>query len=352
MNIDLKKFKDAIKLVSLNKTDKINLIVKNNTLILCSNGDGFIKKYVKIQNDASEYFKIVLNSETLKLLEKIEGKSCEIKVNDFANIKIDKRIIKIYTKEVNDFIEYSSLKEKEIEKNTINATELLRLLSVRYAVDKNSMTFLKRIYFNKADVIASDSFRMSIKRSNELDFQNDFAVNYKVIDVLVKLIKETLKQEKNDFDIDIVYCENYVKFNSEYFTYECEIEREYFKYNLILKNKGDNNEIKIINKKILIQELKTILSIKSERYMIRLSKDDNNLSISYNDKNISINSVINDTLWKNFNDEIYINGRYLLDSLNNIGTDEIALSYSNSITPLFLTNNNEDIEIILPIKIN
>ena len=70
---------------------------------------------------------------------------------------------------------------------------------------------------------------------------------------------------------------------------------------------------------------------------------------NYNDKNISINSVINDTLWKNFNDEIYINGRYLLDSLNNIGTDEIALSYSNSITPLFLTNGN-DIEIIMPIK--
>ena len=351
MNIDLKKFKDAIKLVSLNKTDKINLIVKNNTLILYSNGDGFIKKYVKIQNDASEYFKIVLNSETLKLLEKIEGKSCEINVDDFANIKIDKRIIKIYTKEVNDFIEHSLL--KEIEKNTINATELLRLLSVRYAVDKNSVTFLKRIYFNKADVVASDSFRMSIKSNNELDFQNDFTVNYKDIDVLVKLIKETLKQEKNDFDIDIVYCENYVKFNSEYFTYECEIEREYFKYNLILKNKGDNNEIKIINKKILIQELKTILSIKSERSIIGLSKDDNNnLNISYNNKNISINSVINDALWKNFNDEIYINARYLLDSLNNIGTDEITLSYSNSITPLFLTNNNEDIEIILPIKIN
>lgn len=347
MNIDLKKFKDAIKLVSLNKTDKMNLIVKNNTLILCSNGDGFIKKYVKIQNDASEYFKIVLNSETLKLLEKIEGKSCEINVDDFANIKIDKRIIKIYTKEVNDFIEYSSL--KEIEKNTINATDLLKLLSVRYAVDKNSVTFLKRIYFNKADVIASDSFRMSIKSNNELDFQNDFTVNYKDIDVLVKLIKETLKQEKNDFDIDIVYCENYVKFNSEYFTYECEIEREYFKYNLILKNKGDNNEIKIINKKILIQELKTILSIKSERYIILLSKDDNNLSISCNDKNISINSVINDALWKNFNDEIYINARYLLDSLNNIGTDEIILSYHNSKTPLFLTNGN-DIDIIMPIK--
>lgn len=346
MNIDLKKFKDAIKLVSLNKTDKMNLIVKNNTLILCSNGDGFIKKYVKIQNDASEYFKIVLNSETLKLLEKIEGKSCEINVDDFANIKIDKRIIKIYTKEVSDFKEYSL---KEIEKNTINATELLRLLSVRYAVDKKSVTFLKRIYFNKADVVASDSFRMSIKSNNELDFQNDFTVNYKDIDVLVKLIKETLKQEKNDFDIDIVYCENYVKFNSEYFTYECEIEREYFKYNSILEDKGDNNEIKIINKKILIQELKTILSIKSERYIIVLSKDDNNLSISYNDKNISINSVINDTLWKNFNDEIYINGRYLLDSLNNIGTDEIILSYHNSKTPLFLTNGN-DIEIIMPIK--
>lgn len=347
MNIDLKKFKDAIKLVSLNKTNKINLIVKNNTLILCSNGDGFIKKYVKIQNDASEYFKIVLNSETLKLLEKIEGKSCEINVDDFANIKIDKRIIKIYTKEVNDFMEYSSL--KEIEKNTINATDLLKLFSVRYAVDKNSVTFFKRIYFNKADVIASDGFRMSIKSNNELDFQNDFTVNYKDIDVLVKLIKETLKQEKNDFDIDIVYCGNYVKFNSEYFTYECEIEREYFKYNLILKNKGDNNEIKIINKKILIQELKTILSIKSKRYIILLSKDDNNLSISYNDKNISINSVINDTLWKNFNDEIYINARYLLDSLNNIGTDEIILSYHNSKTPLFLTNGN-DIEIIMPIK--
>ena len=233
MNIDLKKFKDAIKLVSLNKTDKINLIVKNNTLILYSNGDGFIKKYVKIQNDASEYFKIVLNSETLKLLEKIEGKSCEINVDDFANIKIDKRIIKIYTK-INDFIEHSLL--KEIEKNTINATDLLKLLSVRYAVDKkNSVTFLKRIYFNKADVIASDSFRMSIKSKDGLNFQNDFTVNYKDIDILVKLIKETLKQEKNDFDIDIVYCENYVKFNSEYFTYECEIEREYFKYKLILK---------------------------------------------------------------------------------------------------------------------
>lgn len=172
---------------------------------------------------------------------------------------------------------------------------------------------------------------MSIKSKDGLNFQNDFTVNYKDIDVLVKLIKETLKQEKNDFDIDIVYCENYVKFNSEYFTYECEIEKKYFKYKLILKNKGDNNEIKIINKKILIQELKTILSI------------------SYNDKNISINSVINDTLWKNFNDEIYINARYLLDSLNNIGTDEIILSYHNSKTPLFLTNGN-DIEIIMPIK--
>ena len=346
MNIDFKKIKDAIKLVSLNKPCEIGLIVKNNTLTLCSNGDGFIKKYVKIQNDASEYFKIVLNSETLKLLEKIEGKSCEINVNDFTNIKIDKRIIKINTK-VNDFMEYSSL--KEIEKNTINATELLRLLSVRYAADKNSVTFLKRIYFNKADVVASDSFRMSIKSNNRLDFQNDFTINYKDIDVLVKLIKETLKQEKNEFNIDIVYCGNYVKFNSEYFTYECEIEKEYFKYKLILKNKGDNNEIKIINKKILIQELKTILSIKSERYIIRLSKDDNNLSISYNDKNISINSVINDTLWKNFNDEIYINGRYLLDSLNNIGADEIILSYRNSKTPLFLTNRN-DIDIIMPTK--
>ena len=200
MNIDLKKFKDAIKLVSLNKPGEIGLIVKNNTLTLCSNGDGFIKKYVKIQNDASEYFKIVLNSEVLKLLEKIEGKSCEINVDDFTNIKIDKRIIKINTK-VNDFMEYSL---KEIEKNTINATELLRLLSVRYAVDKNSVTFLKRIYFNKADVVASDSFRMSIKSNNRLNFQNDFTVNYKDIDVLVKLIKETLKQEKNDFDIDIV----------------------------------------------------------------------------------------------------------------------------------------------------
>lgn len=345
MNIDFKKIKDAIKLVSLNKPGEIGLIVKNNTLILCSNGDGFIKKYVKIQNNENEYFKIVLNSEVLKLLEKIEGKNCEINVNDFTNIKIDKRIIKINTK-VNDFMEYSL---KEIEKNTINATELLRLMSVRYAADKNSVTLLKRIYFNKADVVASDSFRMSIKSNNRLDFQNDFTVNYKDIDVLVKLIKETLKQEKNDFDIDIIYCENYVKFNSEYFTYECEIEREYFKYKLIFKNKGDNNEIKIINKKILIQELKTILSIKSERYIIRLSKDDDNLSISYNDKNILINSVINDTLWKNFNDEIYINGRYLLDSLNNIGADEIILSYRNSITPLFLTNNN-DVDIIMSIK--
>ena len=47
MNIDLKKIKDAIKLVSLNKPCEIGLIVKNNTLTLCSNGDGFIKKYVK-----------------------------------------------------------------------------------------------------------------------------------------------------------------------------------------------------------------------------------------------------------------------------------------------------------------
>ena len=218
---------------------------------------------------------------------------------------------------------------------------------------KNSVTFLKRIYFNKADVIASDSFRMSIKSNDGLNFQNDFTVNYKEINVLMKLIKETLKQEKNkknDFDIDIVYCENYVKFNSEYFTYECEIEREYFKYKLILKNKGDNNEIKIINKKILIQELKTILSIKSERYIIGLSKDDNNnLNISYNNKNIPVNSIIIDTFWKNFNDEIHINARYLLDSLNNIGTDEIILSYHNSKTPLFLTNEN-DIDIIMPIK--
>ena len=99
--------------------------------------------------------------------------------------------------------------------------------------------------------------------------------------------------------------------------------------------------------KICIKKFK--LSIKSERYIIRLSKDDNNLSISYNDKNISINSVINDTLWKNFNDEIYINGRYLLDSLNNIGADEIILSYRNSKTPLFLTNRN-DIDIIMPTK--
>lgn len=223
------------------------------------------------------------------------------------------------------------------------------------------------LFFNKDDLIlaATDSYRLAEKKikliSNEKQKNLNNFQNEKVI-VPVKTLQEVsriLGLIKEDESIDIIdTVEIYLDENQIMFVYNGVelvsriIEGQYPDYTQIIPDKF-SSKIKV-NTAELIKAVKvTSLFAKSGVFDVRLDyNSDNELKIISSSSQTGENTSSVDIVKTGDSGEVVLNYRYLLDGLQNIGTENIEIEITDSNNPCVIRSedNKNYLYLIMPIR--
>lgn len=230
---------------------------------------------------------------------------------------------------------------------SVNENELHKMLEVKYAMAKDECRpILCGICFKGNETCASDGFRLSVRKGSYIN-DKEFVLHSEV----VKILNDILSKE--DKQVNVYLNNNFVKFEIDNIEIISRIlEGHFFNWNSIIPKDSKYNLW--LNTKEILEELDFIISANKDNTFIKLQFEEENMKlISSNEKNM-IESNIN-ILYDNMRIPDFIMGvnkKYLYESFKNINHDSVKIQLSNSLSPIVVTNCDDKIDLVLPVKIS
>lgn len=261
--IQTNDFKSMLKVMDKIKNTTTDLIVDNDKVIKTNSETTII--YTLKSSWLQEEGKIVLPNETAELIKKL-------KENNFTltNKEITTGKKKIAFTEQNLFNINTYENIDEIFK--VTQRELLRMLQVDYAVARDEIRpILTGICFNQNQTCALDGFRMSVRTSDQYNNSINFVINGNSAAILKSILKDT-------DDIVKVYHdkESIVKFEIGNITLiaKC-LEGDFINYKAIIPDEYDNKCE--LNPEEVLEEIEFIRTADKRNYIENIFTTDNKL---------------------------------------------------------------------------
>jgi DNA polymerase-3 subunit beta len=361
-NQEIKKALDDVKGGIENNTNHIILsyvlieIKNQNLLLTTTNSEIEIKTTNKIKENQEATFTLSL-IDLNNILSKLDENE------DIEFLISDKKII-LTTKnnkfELNTLKDYDFHKlineDEELEEILINKEKLkeaIKKTKFSIAID-SPQKYLNGLFLEiseeKITAASSDGHRLSLikkESANNINQNKEVIIPKRTIDEFLKLLNETGKEE-----VSLLINENYIVLNNEYTTISSKlIDGDYPDYKQIFPEDFDNQII--ISKKEFEKSLKQVEIFTKENKTIHLSFENNNLKVTTNSEKGSAKSNIETS---NFDGNINIsfNVAYLIQTLQNLNSENIVFNVDNLDAKVVVINDEDDNDckyLIMAIKI-
>lgn len=406
VKLQIKSLIDSLKVLSkIKDSNYINFSVEENMATLIKENDN-TAMILKIQGYECEKGRMIFPCETVELIKNFKNGVITISDN---GIKTDDRSIKI-EKSVTNFKSNSFLIADEVFRTT--ERELLRMLEVKYAMAKDEIRpILCGVCFNGNETCAIDGYRLSLRKGK---YNSDvcFVLNKDTVTILDSILDSKLdrevtvlydeKLEKAAFKIDNIevigstLSGEFIKYISiipDEHRVITEIEVSKIKSELDFIKNIETTPLKLSiseSKLILVTDqckrvLDTAASIKKteelqenehksyvEKYkewkQKKISAEKSNKKFGMKEPKEKI--IRNQVVYKNvpiaqiksqvdcnakFHSDdneldIAVNPKYLIDAIKPY-KDKLRLKMNTSISPIVITEDSENLELVLPIRI-
>lgn len=363
VKVDFSEFKEAIKRLDKvkNKTDvkilddiyvisgydHIELTKSNLTSTLKTTSTAYVE----------EHGQIIIPASTIKLINNI--KKCdrnEFEITD-EYIKVGKKQIKFISIPVDNFPNVSF--KANIKQFEVSEKELYRLLEVNYATAKDEIRpILTGINIKNNKFVAIDGYRLSVRESNE--FTSD--INVTIDKDMINLLLGTIDKKSNnkvkvyiDEEIKKNYDNKEVEENAnirfEFNSFEIEsrlLNGEYIRYEQIIPD--SNGKTKVTVKDIdALDKIQLINKLDSCEKIIQFNITDDSINFKSKDNE----NILEDEFKGEIEGEpleIAFNNKYLTEGLKFYSDGNFRMYFSSKVSPMILTNDYMNLEMILPIR--
>lgn len=352
--ISVKDYKKAYKELSKVKNPIATTLENkdNKTTISKFNEENELR--IQLDSEVLEEGKIYLAEELTKMLSKLKTNELNFNSKEENHIYNGNRKIKLNSEEVNtkDIL----LNKEVVDSFSVSSKELLRLLQVDNCRSKDEFRpIFQGVNFKQNKVCALDGYRLSLRTSTEMNNNSDFTINSESVNILLSLLKP------DDTIVNFDLYNDYAKISfNEYTLISKLLEGYYINYEQLITSLEDNNYIiKIKDTKEFIESVSFI----QESNKINKNKTKNILV--WNIVNDKMNIKTTDSLVEEIlsyseivkQDELInigINARYLLEAIKKYKDEEVYIIYKSPTSPIYVTNdtnNNDNIEMILPVRL-
>lgn len=287
---------------------------------------------------------IVLPSSTIKLINSVK-KGDKLTITD--------KYIQIDSKKINfEYISIDTIPKLEfkstIKKFEVTEKELYRLLEVNYAVSKEDIRpVLTGINIKDNKFAALDGYRLSIRQSDQFNSDLNVTMSSEQWTVLLKLINK-----KSDGKICVYTNEKnaYLKFEINNTLFESRLlNQEYIRYESIVPDVNDaGTKIEITDSEIL-DKLQLVSKLQADKNVIVKLNISDNIELKASDIHNTITDSIDGTK-EGSNLQIAFNVKYLLEYFKHC-INKVNMYLYNSISPALFTQDNKNIDIILPVRL-
>lgn len=331
----------------------IKIVAKQNTLELTATDNETaivttLPAIVEVEGS------IVVNSRLFgDIIRKLPDDIISIEVNDYKmNIKCEYSEFNI---QCQNSEEYPSLPNMgDVNKFKIRSNDFkdaIRKTSFAVSIDETRATLtgvLMDITSDKINFVALDGFRMALKTVElNSDINKKAIVPARNCNDLVKIIEDDVE------DIDVEIGLNIIKFNlGATIFYANLLGSEYFQYDGLIK---DNYRINSKVKKHDFQsslERASLLAKEDRANLVKLSVTENEIKITSNSE-IGNSEEIVVAKTEGGDLDIAFNSKYIIEGLKNIESEEITLSFTDSVNPTIIRelDDNNYIYLVLPVRL-
>lgn len=317
----------------------IHICVKDNKVEFRATNSGENWVIYNCDCEASEDIEFTLQNtkEIVKAIKYFEAEykgyrtktTFEIVNNNCTISCIDKKIkIKVFDDSEIKFPMPQELNKKDMNEYSCNAVELLELVEkVRYAVAKNNMRpVLKGVCFDKNDIVALDEFRLAKITQNIISVKRQFVLEASIFDIIKKVFGKndniTIREDSKNVLINCgnntIICE---KFKGEFFKYERIITPEKAVVHMTIDVKNT------------IQQLKYLYEFTDKVCLLEM----NGNKLRTQTYDTTVEAVIKaDIVGEDKLFTIGINCRYMLEALQNIGSDKAIIKLVTAVDPFYI----------------
>lgn len=337
-------FKVAMKGYKALKTvckSEFNRFVVGDGEVILQSPDVELSVVVDCKNEQE----IVIDEETVKLLEKCKSDDFDIKLD---TIIAGSKTIK-YKNELKplNYIDNGSYKEVA----TVTQAELLEAIKgVKYAVAKDEVRpVLTNILWEDTNLVGVDGYRVITKTvSSNVDMP------ILIVSVAYTLLEKLLDAKSQDLVtvfLDVDHSDKrYVTFTFGDWMLTTRVgEGEFLNYKQVFTD--DFDIIGTVDRKILLESLEFL---KQDKNPLKLNVSDTHIKMTM----VTLNNQLKDEIEMVANDyklkeplEIAFNPKYLIESLKNIKDETVTLKFvGSSLTPLIIEHTKGK-DLILPIRL-
>lgn len=361
---DLQK---GINIVEKAISQKTNLPVLENLYLELSNGllklrgndlEIGIEYMMPVERIEKEGAFLIKAKTISSIVSKLPNQMLEFESdeNSKAIIKTDKVDFEILGNSINDYPAFPNVENgvriQLAIKDIINLIKYT-IFSVSFDDTKQFLNgILLKIENNKLFFIATDGFRLSLKRSEQAINQPDFSViiPYKAVSELYKIIQ----QMDHSTTIEITASSNQCAFSMSNFLLISRIIQGQFPDYKNVMPKSVDNRFTVPRRWLLEASERASIIASHSTNVVRLMFDTNLLNISANSPNMGDFKEDIDVTRLTGNDSIKIafNVRLILDMIKTLDDDDIAIEFNNEVSPCVFKPVADDdyIYIIMPIR--
>ncbi|MBP2025553.1 DNA polymerase III subunit beta [Peptoniphilus stercorisuis] len=329
-------------------------IVANHNIITLTATDSETAIKTSFPAIVEEEGTIVVNSRLFgDIIRKLPDDIITIEVSNYnMNILCSNSEFNIQCQNSEEFPDLPNLGDiKNLKINANDFKDAIRKTSFAVSLDETRATLtgvLMDIVDSKITFVALDGFRMALKKiSIDSNINTKAIIPARNCNDLIKIIEDDV------IDIDIEIGINIIKFDlGDTIFYANLLGSEFFQYEGLIK---DNYKINSKVKKSDFQsslERASLLAKEDRANLVKLSVSEDIIEIRSNSEiGSSMEIVPAETMGGEL--DIAFNSKYIIEGLKNLESDEITLSFTDSVNPTIIReiDDNSYIYLVLPVRL-
>ena len=349
--VNFTSFKNALDKVEKLSVKSKALPIIENLHIKAQDSNLYLSKFdletkieVMINSYSQEDGAILIPISTLKIIKSIKN-GTSITITD-EEITIDKKVIRFMQLPTSEYPK--SLITTNIKKFEVSEKELLRLLTCSYAVATNeTRPILTGINIHNNDFVALDGYIMSVRHSNEFTSDLNIVINKNTFTLLNKTLD---KKSNKKVTVYVSEEQRYIRFEFDNANIEGRLlEGEYMRYDQIIPDLSNATTVLDIIDKELQDKLKLFNALDNGLNVVRMNMVDDIINISSSDAENKIQDEVAGDI-KGNDLIIGFDNKLLIKTTSQ--HSEFKMYMTSKVSPAIITENTEDLELLLPVRMN
>ena len=248
--------------------------------------------------------------------------------------------------------EFPQLQHKEFDNNYTYNTKALsnRINKIIHATIKDeTRPMFTGIHFNSTDMVAVDGYRIALNTDSKLNINAPFTINNSAISVLKKILNN-----KKEIPLEISTNKEYARFEFDGIVLNSRLlDVEYIKYNQVIPR--EHKASLTVNTSQLLENAEFLNNYQVyKKKVLKLEFSNNKLKLNVNNSSgiYKADTDIIDSL-NTIEMTIGLDNDYIIDALKSIDDKKVSLHLgATNVSPLVIIPNDNELYMILPVKIS